>query len=833
MKKIVKLTISLLAVIILTIGLSIPIGGFPAVGDILNPYDGIYETARLANKPKEDVIQSNQISNKVNVLRDNYGVPRVFAENDEALFYTLGYLHAQDRLFQMDMQRRLAKGKLAEIIGKSQLEKDKKMRKIRLTLGAKSALDNIRGTELMNYVEAYCAGVNKRINEGNLPVEFELLQYKPNKWKPIDTFAIAKLVSWGLSGTLKPLKQEKLKQKIGKNAWEELHPKKNPYLVPIHEPPYSYATPEENVLSEPKITQEATEYLNNLQSTLTLFSESKPGIGSNNWVVSDENSQTDGSILASDPHLTLPLPSFWYQAYLKSGEGYNTMGVTIPGAPVILIGANDNIAWGMTNVTADDSDFYRYQTKMTSDGQKYLYDNEWREFEKEEETIEVKGAEGIHITLKSTVHGPVVGTIDNEPIAMNWTGYHSWSELKSMVMINKAENLEEFEEGLKYWHVPPQNFAFADKNGNIGLFSAGWYPIRENGVDPTGVQNGSDSKNDWKGYVPFGEIPHTVNPPEGHLSSANQDPVTENYPYYIGRHYRPCYRGRRINYLLSSKKSHSISDFKEYQTDILSQAAKEMVPILLEIVQGKELDSLEEEAVQRLKDWDYKMREDGSAPLIWTIWEIKYFRNIFEDEYKKENATGLPLPDPIMGEKLLKEEPNSHWFDNVYTDKQENREDIVLKSFTEALQLLREHFGQDTQAWEWGKVNKYYFEHLTGIKALSYGPVPASGGRVTLKVAPFQSVHPDLDKIGENENLEFRDIHGPSFRQIAVPGEKYLCALPGGQSGNPLSPHYTDRLKMYLDQDYVELTLPDTEEAMDNDLIESKLIIKPEGGSNE
>ncbi len=386
MRSSLKLLTSVLIVTFLTIALSMPIGSLPGLGNLLNPYDGVYETARLANKPKEASIQSSQISNKVTVLRNNLGVPHVFAEKDEEVFYTIGYLHAQDRLFQMDMQRRLAKGKLAEIIGKSQLEDDKEMRKLGLTLGAKKAIENMKGTELMEYVEAYCAGVNKRINEGKLPLEFKLLGYQPEEWAPEDTLAVAKLVSWGLSGTLKPIKLEKLKQKIGENAWNELYPEKNPYLVPLHEN-YSYAKAKENVLSESKIVQETTEYVNNLQRGLTLHSETKPGIGSNNWVVSDENSETDGPLLASDPHLSLPLPSFWYQAYLKSNEDYNTTGVTIPGAPVILIGANDSIAWGMTNVTADDIDFYRYQTKTTSVGQKYLYDNEWREFEKENEII--------------------------------------------------------------------------------------------------------------------------------------------------------------------------------------------------------------------------------------------------------------------------------------------------------------------------------------------------------------------------------------------------------------------------------------------------------------
>lgn len=829
MKKIFKLIVSIIVVSFLTAALSTSIGGLPSFGNLLNPYNGGYETARLSEKPDKVSLNSDFVSNQVTVFRDNFGVPHVFAETDEEMVYTLGYLHAQDRLFQMDMQRRLAEGKLAEVAGKSQLESDKTMRRIGLARSAERTIDNLKGTKFMDILEAYAAGVNKRIEEGKLPLGFKLLNYKPSKWTPTDTMAVAKLISWGLSGTLEPIQRQEAAEKLGENTyWNELFPEKTPYLVPIHNPPYSYAENQENQSENQNGTFEEGESAIFKSSTVSFFrsSYSKSGLGSNNWVVADENSEIGNPILASDPHLQLSYPSVWYQAYLSSDEGYNTMGVTLPGVPVILIGANESIAWGMTNINADDTDFYTYETK--SDENKYLYDNEWRDFEEIKTTVKVKGSEDVEMTIRKTVHGPVVKPGDN-PITMKWTGHESWTEVKAMGTINKADNLDEFMEGLKYWHCPPQNFAFADKHGNIALFSVGWYPLRKEGVSSVGVQNGSDPGNDWQGYISFEKIPHTINPEKGHLSSANQSPVTENYPYYLGRSWRPGYRGRRIDNLLSSKKSHNISDFKNYQRDIHSFAAQEMVPILLSVSKNKDFESLTNQALSLLSEWNYEMKENKVSPLLWTVWEMNLFRDVFDDEYEQANAEGLPLPRPIILEKLLKEEPNSKWFDDVSTNIRENREDIVLQSLGETMDLLSEEFGVNINDWKWGKVNKYDFEHLTDISALSKGPYPASGGRTTLNVAPASPPHPDLQKMLENDNLQFEVKHGPSWRMVVSPGVKYYGVYPGGQSENPLSEHYDDKLKQYLDWDYDEVTLPENPQSMSENLVESKLFIEPNG----
>ncbi|KXA89384.1 hypothetical protein AKJ61_03025 [candidate division MSBL1 archaeon SCGC-AAA259B11] len=759
MGKLAKLIASIAITTFLTISLSIPLGNLPPFGDLLNPYNGIYETARLSVKPRKATIFTENVSDEVTVLRDNYGVPHIFAKTDEDLFYTLGYLHAQDRLFQMDMQRRMAKGELSEVLGKGQIKQDKKIRRIGLAKSARRSVEKMENSHLINLLRAYSAGVNKRISERNLPIEFKLLQYKPSKWSPEDTLAVAKLISWGLSGTLKSLELEKLVEKLGEETvWKKLFPEETPFLVPIHDGPYPYTSKITQKDSESPRNGDSEEILSEKNDHLSSFKSDLP-LGSNNWIVFEGKSETKKPMLASDPHLSLSIPAVWYQTYLKSEEGYNTAGVTLPGVPVVLIGANQSIAWGLTNISADDTDFYSYQTN--SDGNKYLYDEKWHSFGKRKETIPVKGSKDVTIVIENTIHGPII-TSGEDPVAMKWTGHRSWTELKAMFKINKAKNLNEFKEGLQYWHSPPQNFAYADKHGNIALFSAGWFPIREKNTKGKGVLDGSDPKNDWKGFVSFEEIPHTVNPKKGHISSANQDPVGENYPYYIGRFFDPGYRGRRINELLSSKKTHGINDFKEYQHDIFSKAAESMLPTFLKISEVEGLNSIEKQALDILNEWDYEMRENDTAPLIWTIWEMKFFRNIFEDEYKQAGVKNLPLPKPILGEKLLRKEPNSIWFDNVYTPIRENRKDITIESFKEAIDFLSEDFGEDINKWKWGEVNKYYFEHLTRLQAFSRGPYPASGGRNTLKVAPSSKAYPDLEKLTENDKIEFIAKHGPS-----------------------------------------------------------------------
>lgn len=830
MKTVFKL-IGLIAILsILTAGLSIPIGDMPPLRGLINPYNGIYETARLASHPEKAEIKSEFVSSDVSIVRDDLGVPYIFAESDEDLFYALGYAHAQDRLWQMDMLRRNSEGEMAEILGEEYVDDDKLMLRIGLKQSAERAVKKIRETHYIDLLRAYSRGVNRRIEEGDLPLEFKFLSYKPEAWKPKDTLAIAKLMSWGLSGTLGPIKHEEVAEKFGsENTWKELFPEETPYFSPIHEPPYYHTenSSPENHPNGAKTTDgmngNPSQLLRDDKNSFWLF-ESSSSIGSNNWVVDDENSETGNPILASDPHLQLPLPSVWYQVYLNSNEGYHTAGVTFPGIPSILIGTNRNIAWGLTNISADDTDFYTYQTNPDKD--QYLYDNKWKSFEENEVTIKVKGSEDVSISIKSTIHGPIVEPGEN-PIALKWTGHDSWAELEGMFKINKAGNLSQFKDGLQYWHCPPQNFAYADKFGNIALFSAGKYPLRENGLTGVGIQNGSNPKFDWGNYISFEEIPHSINPEKGYLSSANQDPVRENYPYYLGRFFAPGYRGRRIDNLLASKQSHGIQDFKKYQKDVFSVAAKEIVPHLLKAMEGKNLMPLANQSLETLREWNYEMDKEKSAPTIWSVWEMIFFRNIFEDEYKAKSASGLPLPRAIVEEKLVKEKPNSKWFDNVETAERENRDDIMIKSLDEAANLLRGQLGQNIEDWKWEKVNKIYFEHLTGFDALSRGPYPSSGSRVTLKVSPPAGTHPDPREMVKNGKLEFVAKHGQSWRMIVCPGKKYLGVYPGGQSQNPLSEHYDDMLKKYMNFEYNTISLPSSVDSMNENKIESRLLITP------
>ncbi len=815
---------------ILIAGVTVSLGSLPPLGDLLNPYDGIYETARLSSHPQKREINSEFVSSKVRVLRNNFGVPHIFAESDKDMAFSLGYVHAQDRLWQMDMLRRSAEGKMAEILGKNYIDDDNLMLRIGLKRSAERAVKELEGTNLMDLLKAYTKGVNKRIKEGNLPLEFKLLNYEPSLWKPKDTLAVAKYMAWGLSGTLEPLKHQEVAEKFGREAtWNELFPEETPYFTPIHDPPYDYAKNAENGKNTENIGNGSEEIQSQISFSKDRYSSwalnSHYSLGSNNWVVDDENSETGAPILSSDPHLQLPMPSVWYQTYLNSEEGYHTAGATFPGIPAILIGTNRNIAWGLTNISADDTDFYTYQTNPQ--GTEYLHDGEWLNFEEENVKIEVKGSEDIQMTIRKTIHGPIVETGD-KPIAIKWTGHDTWGEIRAIYKINKAENLSQFKEGLKYWHCPPQNFAYADRHGNIAMFSAGKYPIHENELSGVGLQDGSNPKYNWENYIPFEEIPYTINPPKGYISSANQDPVTENYPYYLGRFFAPGYRGRRIDNLLASKKSHSIEDFKKYQSDMLSVSAKEIVPYLLEAAEEKSLKTLSNQGIEILKDWNYEMGKEKTAPAIWTVWETLFFRNTFEDEYRNRNALGLPFPRTIVLEKLVKEKPNSVWFDDVSTPDRENMENIMIKSLDEAIKLLENELGGEINEWKWGDINKVYFEHLTGIDALSRGPYSSSGGRSTPKVSPPAETHPDLKEMVQNGEMRFTAKHGQSWRMIVSPGEKYIGIYPGGQSSNPLSKHYDDMLKKYLDFEYNTITLPSEAEDMKEGNIESRLFILTE-----
>jgi penicillin amidase len=807
-KLVVKLAVVLIVSALFLTVLSVPLGRLPPIGDLLEPAGGIWTVGEDAIPVESQVLTLPGAEGPVRVFRDEYGVPHIFADSDRDLFMAVGYLHASDRLFQMDIQRRAALGSLSEILGPSTVETDKLLRSIGLRYASERTLEEL-DEETLDILEAYAAGVNAYIQQASpnrLPLEFKLLNYRPRPWEPLDSIAFGKLMAWSLSGDFNDLELKLFEDAYGAVAAENLFPVVMPLQLPII-PPGPQASPVSYEVQEvhTSLSRETVEDLLSRFRSIEPLLEPFRGLGSNNWVVAPKKSATGAPILANDPHLALTLPSIWYQARLSS-PSYNVYGVTLLGAPAVVLGFNERIAWGFTNVGADVVDFFVEQVNPDDETQ-YLHMGEWKNFTLREEVIQVRGSSPVVIQMKISVHGPVITRLD-QTVAMQWTGHLPTFELRALLNLSKARNWKEFREALTDFMVPAQNIVYADVDGNIGIVVNGLYPIRGRGLGRVPV-DGSSGDYDWVGFVPYDEIPSSFNPPRGFLLSANQKPTGPDYPYYLGWEWADRYRAQRIKEFLEETKALDVDDMKRLQLDHFSVAAREFVPFLLDAFgsledQGASLHPMAPDAVKLLRDWDYVMDASKVAPTLYWTWLYNYREATFRDEWNTANLTGVGLPSVTVLERMTKFEPSSLWFDDVETDAVETRDDIIRKAFVAALNFLEDEVGPKVGDWVWGRVHFLQVRHLTELEALSSDLIPRDGGSFTVDVAH-----------GSLADGRLLVTSGPSWRMIVDLREpvRGYGSYPGGQSGNPISPHYTDLLEIWLNGEYQNLELK-TEEVL-------------------
>ncbi len=755
------------------------------------------------------------LNNPVEVYRDNLSVPHVFAQNDTDLFMAVGYLQAQDRLFQMDLQRRVAKGELSEILGPSRLETDKFLRSTGLRYAAEVTLEAYDG-ETLGVLQAFAAGVNARIQEispHRLPLEFKLLNYRPSPWEALDSIAFVKFMAYDLSFSFEDLELKLLADEFGAEAIEELFPVDMPFPVPIipsgspsPTPRYSTQFPSSSELSKDAVEELLGRYYSAKPSHAFLSF-----VGSNNWVVHGSRSSTGAPILANDPHLPLTLPSIWYQVRLFS-PSFNVRGVSLLGVPLVVIGFNERIAWGMTNVGADVVDFFEEQVHPDNEMQ-YLYRGQWKDFDLREEVIRVKGGNSFTLEMKISVHGPVI-TSHGETVAVQWTAHRPTFEVRAGLNLTKASNWEDFRSALEDFHSPAQNVVYADAAGNIGMVVNGLFPVRNQGLGRIPV-DGSSGNNDWKGFIPFVEIPSSFNPSQGFLVSANQRPTLENDPY-LGWSWVDRYRAARINEVLQASSSIGIEGMKALQLDHISVAAREFIPLLLKAFEpltdgGASLHAKAPDAISLLQDWDFDMDAEEIAPTLYWMWLNSYREATFRDDWNSTGLTLVRLPSMSVLEEITKSEPSSRWFDDVETDtKVEGRDDIIRAALVKTLDDLERELGPEIADWLWGEAHVLQVRHLTEIEALSSEVMARDGGRFTVDVAA-----------GSLSDGQLLVTSGPSWRMIVdfAPARgggapEGLGSYPGGQSGNPLSVHYQDMLELWLKGEYQKLTLTEQDEMM-------------------
>ncbi len=717
------------------------------------------------------------------VIRDERGVPHIYASDAHDLYFLTGYVTAQERLWQMDMVRHATQGRLSELFKRDMTSTDYFLRSLGMSAKSQMILDN-EDPAVLASLQAYCDGVNAWIAETGrkLPPEFKILGYKPEPWTMIDITNIIGFIGWDLASS--NLSDEITRYKLVKM----LGPEKAAELIPDWKLVDEVVFPDYEL--DPKLTEEAMSVIGSMKELdkLGIFSLS----GSNNWAVSGSRSETGKPILSNDMHLGFNVPGFWMQVHQVIPGELNVTGVIFPGEPFIVAGHNDRIAWGMTNLSVDDIDLF--VETVDSSGNNYLYNGEWLPFRDEEEVLNITPDSSVTRVIRYTHHGPVISGmrgIDDAVLTMCWSGYRESDELKAVYMLNRAGNWDEFREALSHFRSISQNFAYADVDGNIGLQTGGGVPLRKGtGLLP---RRGDTDEFEWKGFVPFELLPSSFNPAEGFVSSANERTVGDDYPFFISGEFAMPYRIMRIRQMASEKEILGIEDFKRMVTDNHSAYAAMLTPVILKAAGGMTDTSDEvKKAIEELKGWDYSMGVSLIAPTLFEFIRIELARSIMKDELGDLYGSAMGRQYDFYIYKMVKEGPDE-WVDNVSTPEKETMDEIIAMSISSAVDTLTARYGAFGQEWQWGNVHTFTLEHPLGsVKILDR--LLRLNSKTYSVGGSYHTVEPYAFSEG------FRANHGASERHIfnTADWDKSLTVIPTGTSGIPGSPFYLSQTDTYV-----------------------------------
>lgn len=705
----------------------------------------------------------------VAVIRDDAGVPTIRAQTTNDLYLALGFVHAQDRLFQMDLQRRLAQGRLSQVFGREALGSDRTMRTLGLYRHAAAGMRFV-SPEFMAALNAYAKGVNAFLASGKrLPIEFTLLAYRPDPWQPADSLVIGKLLDLQLSGNYRgELLRARLAGRLSTDELNELfpdYPKDGPVALG------SLADLTKNLPLDRMLTE--------------LPDVVGPRLASNNWVVDGAHSVTGKPLLANDPHLDYAAPLIWYLARLEA-PNLTLAGGMVVGAPVMILGHNDRIAWGDTTTDADVEDVF-VEKLDPADPTHYLTPNGSEPFEVIEEQIPVTGQAPEHLTIRTTRHGPVISDLaGNGPPPVGQA-----MALQTSFLVNDDRSVEaqwraslardwpSWLDALKLFTAPVQSMVYADRDGNIGFFAPGHIPIRKAG-DGRAPVPGWTGAYDWNGWVPFEALPQAFNPPVGHIATANNRIVPDTYPYLITRDWGAPYRIERIEAGLAKTPKQSVESSTRLQGDIVSLSARRLLPLML---RSEPRDRRARVAIELLTKWDGRMASDRPEPLIFVAWLRSLNKRLFQPALGS-NFERYWAMTPLATEGALTE--HQHWCGSAGCPA------VLRVSLTDAVDELSAKYGADPKAWRWGQAHPALFAHpvfgrIAVLRSIFDRQVPADGSADTVNAGAFRFA--DL-------NGPYVDTHGPALRAIYdladLDRSVFLTAL--GQSAHVLSSHYADLL---------------------------------------
>lgn len=726
----------------------------------------------------------------VEILRDDFGIPHIIAESPNDAYFGLGFVHAQDRMFQMEQQRRLSQGRLSEVLGSSTLEYDRFLRLLDLHRAAQAsvaALDPATRESL----NAYATGVNAFIetHDGALSPEFTLLlAADPAPWSAADSIAWLKVMALHLSGNWR---DEALRAamiaEIGAEKTASFFPD-----VPA-------ATPSILDAAEGRAFYDLSSLLSDLLPPA--------GNGSNNWVVDGSHTRSGMPLLANDPHLGFSIPAIWYLAHLEA-PGLSVAGATLPGIPLVIVGTNGEIAWGVTNTGPDTQDLF-IERLDPEDNSRYLTPDGSESFAGREEVIEVRFGENVTVSMLETRHGPVLTGIrdqvdglvgDDEAIALSWTMLQDDDRtIEAGLALHTASNWPEFVASARPYAGPQQNIVYADRRDNIGLLAPATIPIRSSGDGLIPVP-GWTGEFDWIGAIPFHDLPGTFNPETGMIATANDKLVAEDYPYLLGHQWQPGYRAQRIRDLLAERNDHDVASFRSMQLDETSLFARAMLPYAREAepqsANGKTLQGM-------LANWDGDMAADSAAPTVYQAWYRELTRAIYADDLGELFHDAWWFK-PVFVLDVMQADPHG-WCLNAETGAETSCADLAGIAFDEAAAFLIERFGADPADWQWGDVHGLKLRHrlygmIPGIDAMTGVDLPMGGDRFTVSTSGF---------VFNSDSRAFATVHGPVLRAVvdlAEPVTGYFVILPG-QSGNPFSPYYDNLVERWYANDPVPIPM--------------------------
>ncbi len=750
------------------------------------------------------------LGGKVDIQRDSLGVPYIVAHSDSDAYFALGFVHAQDRLFQMELYRRLGEGRLSEIFGSKLIPVDELFR----TLEFKQMADSLyRSCSPIskNILRWYSDGVNAYIASARaFPAEFAMLKFSPGPWKPRDSFIVARLMAWDLniSWWTKPVFGE---------IYDSLGAQKASLLIPL----FSGSKGKKNDASAGMRQSALRGFMNaNSQALAMLGGAGAPDcFGSNNWTIAPSRTNTGSAILCNDPHLAFSEPARWYLVSL-SAPNLHVMGVSLPGAPGIVIGRDDSIAWGLTNVMSDDSDFYIMQPD-SSNPNMYWYNGKLLPFMTTEDTIEVKGTTPYVFMRRSTILGPVVSgvisssyettSVGNDMVgpggivALRWSAYWPSDEIRSMYLLNTANNFQDFLKALSYFGAPAQNFVYADVDGNIGYKAAGNIPLRRYPL-PFLPQPGNTSKFVWNSFIPFNSLPESYDPSAGFLATANNRTTPDDYPYYVTNLYEPSSRIDRIKSFIEQHDTMSVALCRQLQLDYYS---KFMVSLNRHLLAACDSERYFPRELVYLKNFEGMITAKSTAASILNMTFVYMLRSVFEPVMGKglyrRYVVVSNVPTRILNGMMNKPQLLAELYRVSNGDSLLNLD--LTKSLEISLQKLRTEFGQHPIDWMWGRFHTLELEHPLKSNAIvraiyDAGPFPRGGNNTTVNNGEYSFDKPYHMKVG------------PSMRMIVdMSKDGMYFSLPGGESGQILSPYYSDLLRNYLDGKltFFPITLPGKE----------------------